>query len=318
MSARSGRGSITAIAVIALALAGCAGNGPEANTSTDLFSQLQREIFDVNCLSAGCHNPQSQAGGLVLTEGFSYQNLVIDSEPNNAAARAAGLQRVVPFDTAGSFLVIKLTNPGPGEGDRMPMGAPPLSADDLLVVNQWILAGAPPAMTQTVSVDTTATTTATPTATPPLPTVTSTSTETVSAPTVPPPTAPPNATPTTVPPSPSPTATQVVTLGEVQTQVFTSHCATEFCHSSTARAGNMVLEDGASFASLVNVMSDNFAAKNAGILRVNPGTPDESFLLIKLTGPTLEQGSRMPMGLPPLSDELISLVRNWIAQGANP
>jgi hypothetical protein len=306
---------IPTIALLALTLAGCAGNGPEANTSTDWFSRVQREIFDVNCLSAGCHNPQSQAGGLVLTEGFSYDNLVVNSEPNNAVARAAGLQRVIPFDTAQSFLLIKLTDPAPGEGDRMPMGQAPLSAEDLSTINSWILAGAPPA--QTASVD--ATTTPTPTVTPPLPTATSTSTPTVAAPTVPPPTAPPDATATSIPPSPSPTATQpAVTLADVQAQVFTPFCATQFCHSSTAQSGGMVLEAGASMAALVNVPAVNFAAMNAGLVRVSPGNPDDSFLLIKLTGPTLEQGSRMPMGLPPLSDELITLVRNWIAQGANP
>ena len=80
----------------------------------------------------------------------------------------------------------------------------------------------------------------------------------------------------------------------------------------------MVLEAGASFTSTVNVPAVNFAAMNAGLLRVNPGNPDTSFLLIKLTGPTLEQGSQMPMGKPPLSADLIALVRTWIAQGANP
>lgn len=305
-----GRGYIRMIAALMLALSGCAGEGPPASTSSDWFSRLQREILDVNCLSAGCHNPQSQAGGLVLAEGFSYDNLVIDSEPLNPAARAAGLQRVVPFDTTRSFLLIKLTNPTAEQGDRMPMGSSPLSAEDLFVVNQWILAGAPPAQTQTVAAGATAT--PTPTVTPPLPT----STATLAPPTAPPPTAPPDATPTTIPPSPSPTATQAITLADVQGQVFTPHCLTIGCHTSSARAGNMVLEDGASYAALVDVTAFNFAAMNAGLVRVSPGNPDTSFLLIKLTAPTIPQGSPMPMGQPRLSDDLLALVRNWIAQGA--
>lgn len=314
------------IAALTLTLSGCAGDGPAGNTSSDWFSRLQRDILDVNCLSAGCHNPQSQAGGLILTEGFSYNSLVIDSEPDNAAARAAGLERVVPFDTTRSFMLIKLTNPAPGQGERMPMGNPPLSADDLFVVNQWILAGAPPALTQTVATNATATPTATPSATPPLPTSTATiASPTIPPPTappdatattIPPPTAPPDATATTIPPSPSPTATQAVTLADVQAQVFTPHCLTVGCHTSTSQAGNMVLENGAAFASLVEIPAVNFAAMTAGLVRVSPGNPEDSFLLIKLTGPTIPQGSMMPMGQLPLSADLIALVRNWIAQGA--
>lgn len=297
------------LAAATLWLAGCAGDGPAANTGTDWFSRLQRDVFDVNCLSAGCHNPQNQAGGLVLSEGFSYDDLV-NAQPTNPAAQSEGLERVIPFDTARSFLLIKLTNPGPGQGDRMPQGAAPLSAEDLDVVTQWILAGAPPALTQTVPADVTTTPTAT--ATPPLPTAT----PTTEAPTVVPPTSPPDATPTVIPPSPSPTATQLVTIADVQAQVFTPHCTTQFCHTSQSMAGGMVLEDGASYAALVNVPAVNFAAMNAGLVRVDPGNPDESFLIIKLTNPTVEQGSKMPMGQPPLSEDLINLVRTWIAQGA--
>jgi hypothetical protein len=297
------------LAALALALTGCAGDGPAADVSSDWFSLLQRDVLNVNCLGAGCHNPQSQAGGLVLSEGFSYDALVVNSTPQNPAAAAAGLQRVVPFDPARSFLLIKLTNPGVGQGDRMPLGSTPLSPADLTIVNEWILAGAPPAQTQTVTVGVTPTPTATPTSPPPTPTATVT---------VPAPTAPPAATPTSMAPSPSPTATVVVTLADVQAQVFTPHCLTIGCHTSAARAGNMVLEDGASFAALVDVPAFNFAAMNAGLVRVSPGDPDASFLLIKLTGPTIPQGSMMPMGQPPLSAELIALVRTWIDQGAQP
>lgn len=309
--------ALSLILVLALALSGCAGDGPAANTSTDWFSRLQREILDVNCLGAGCHNPQSQAGGLVLSEGFSYDGLVTNSEPTNPAAQAAGLLRVVPFDTANSFLVTKLTNPGVGQGDRMPMGAAPLSPADLDVVNQWILAGAPPATTQTIPAEAsptptvTGTATAPPTETAPLPTAT----PTLPTAATPSPTLPTNATATA---SPSPTATQIVTLADVQSRVFTPNCLTAFCHTSTALAGGLVLEDGASYAALVNVPAVNFDASNNGLVRVKPGDPDASFLYIKLTAPTLPQGSRMPMGQAPLSNESIALVRTWIAQGANP
>lgn len=306
--------ALSPVFALALALAGCAGDGPAPDTGTDWFTRLQRDVLDVNCLGAGCHNPQSQAGGLVLSEGFSYDALV-NTDPTNPAALAAGLLRVTPFDTANSFLVIKLTEPGAGQGDRMPQGQPPLSPDDLDIVNQWILNGAPPAQTPTGPADATATPSATlsatPTNTPPLPTATPTS-ETGTSPTA---TTPPDVTATA---SPSPTATQAVTFAEVQSQVFTPNCLTAFCHTASAQAGGLVLEDGASYAALVNVPAVNIDAMSNGLLRVAPDDPEASFLYVKLTGPTLPQGSRMPLGQAPLPDNLIALVRAWIEQGAQP
>jgi hypothetical protein len=104
----------------------------------------------------------------------------------------------------------------------------------------------------------------------------------------------------------------MVTLADVQAQVFTPHCLSVGCHTAAKPDGNMVLEAGSAFAALVDVPAFNFAAMNAGLVRVSPGDPDASFLLIKLTGPTIPQGSLMPMGQPPLSAELIALVRAWI------
>lgn len=308
------RALLPPVLALALALGGCAGEGPAPVTGTDWFTRLQRDVLDVNCLGAGCHNPQSQAGGLVLSDGFSYGALV-NVDPSNPTALAEGLVRVLPFDTANSFLVIKLTEPGPGHGDRMPQGQPPLSPDDLAIVTDWILNGAPPAQSPTgpavATTTPTASASATPTDAPALPTATPT-TPTATSPTA---TTPPDVTATA---SPSPTATQAVTLADVQSQVFTPNCLTPFCHTASAQAGGLVLENGASHAALVNVPAVNFDAMNNGLVRVEPGEPAASFLYIKLTGPTLPQGSRMPMGQPPLADNLIALVRAWIEQGANP
>ena len=56
----------------------------------------------------------------------------------------------------------------------------------------------------------------------------------------------------------------------------------------------------------------------AGQLRVDPGRPDNSFLLIKLVGPPLGAGSRMPLLGDPLDAGQIQLVADWILQGAQP
>lgn len=122
---------------------GCAGDGVTPVPATAEFDVIQRQIFDQSCLSAGCHNAQSQAGGLNLSPGVSFDNLVAQV-PDNMAARDQGLLRVEPFVPDNSFLLTKLTDPGPGEGTRMPRGAAPLPASEIELIRDWILNGAPP------------------------------------------------------------------------------------------------------------------------------------------------------------------------------
>ena len=81
-------------------------------------------------------------------------------------------------------------------------------------------------------------------------------------------------------------------------------------------SGGLVLVEGQSYANLVNVEPQNAAAQQAGMLRVIPFNPDNSFLVVKLENPTLAMGSRMPLGKLPLSADQIQLIRNWIAAGA--
>jgi hypothetical protein len=81
------------------------------------------------------------------------------------------------------------------------------------------------------------------------------------------------------------------------------------------------LESGQAYGDLVGVIAQNPAAQAAGMLRVDPGNPDNSYLLTKLTLPTvfdLQLGSRMPLGQPVLSPTQIEQVRAWILRGALP
>lgn len=123
-------------------LTGCAGNGPVPAGGGSSYDDIQQTIFNVSCISAPCHSSTSRQGDLVLEEGVSYGNL-IGVEPFNDVARAEGLERVVPGNADMSFLLIKLTDPGPGEGSLMPLGMPPLSNVDIDKVRAWILGGAP-------------------------------------------------------------------------------------------------------------------------------------------------------------------------------
>ena len=71
--------------------------------------------------------------------------------------------------------------------------------------------------------------------------------------------------------------------------------------------------------SLVGASPLNAAARDAGMFRVDPGAPDNSYLLLKLMGPPDSSfGARMPLVGAPLTDDQIDLIRSWILAGANP
>jgi hypothetical protein len=63
---------------------------------------------------------------------------------------------------------------------------------------------------------------------------------------------------------------------------------------------------------IVNVASSEVP----GLMRINPGNPDASYLVQKIQG-TAAQGVRMPANGPPyLAQDQIDLVRRWVAAGA--
>lgn len=307
--------SALAAPVLALLLYGCAGDGPPPAPVGGDYDMIQQEIFNPHCLSAGCHNGTAQAGGLNLTAGVSYGDLV-GVTPTNADADAAGLQRVTPFEPDNSFLLVKLTGPAPGEGARMPQGMSPLPASDIEMIRAWIAEGAPRGGTPVPS--------ASPSATPtdsarPTPSLTATITATASdtgTPTrtvtgTPPPSATPSATP-----SASPSATPLPWLTRIQTTIFDPSCATQFCHDAETASADLVLTAAQSYANLVGVTPDNRVARDKGLLRVVPDEPAMSFLIVKVTQPGVGEGGRMPLGGVPLSAEQIALLTGWIEAGA--
>jgi hypothetical protein len=108
-------------------------------------------------------------------------------------------------------------------------------------------------------------------------------------------------------------------LQQLQEELFTLRCATQFCHSRQTQSGGLILEEGDSFASLVGVAPQNAAAQSAGMLRVDPDDPDNSYLLLKLSGlPNSSFGAPMPLVGTPLTEDEIDSIRSWILAGANP
>lgn len=101
------------------------------------------------------------------------------------------------------------------------------------------------------------------------------------------------------------------TYSEVQA-IFSSRCIQ--CHNATNFAGGLNLSSGVSYNNLVNVPSGELP----NVDYVEPGNPDNSYLIWKLEGRQGISGSRMPLGGQALSTSQIQLVADWIAAGANP
>ena len=93
--------------------------------------------------------------------------------------------------------------------------------------------------------------------------------------------------------------------------IFNDNCTR--CHSGASAPRGLRLDAANSFAHLVNVQSDEVPS----LLRVEPGDPNNSYLVQKVEG-TAAVGSRMPLGGPFLSVQTIGLIRRWISEGANP
>ncbi len=102
------------------------------------LAQVQEQVFTPHCAVAECHDSQTARSGLVLQAGLAYANLVeVPSRERPAVLRVA------PGEPDDSYLYLKISAPIPPEGDRMPQGLLPLSADLIGLVRAWIEAGAP-------------------------------------------------------------------------------------------------------------------------------------------------------------------------------
>ena len=103
---------------------------------------IQKKIFDSTCATTFCHGAGAASGGLDLSDGAAYANLV-GVLATNEAAKAANLQRVLPNDPADSFLLLKLEGTlAAGEGVPMPLVGGPLPASAIDTIRRWIAAGA--------------------------------------------------------------------------------------------------------------------------------------------------------------------------------
>jgi hypothetical protein len=128
--------------------------GADEEASADLgpcdstWKAVQRSIFQGRgCTEAACHSAKGLAGGLDLSPGVAYKNLLFaDAE----ASLAVPLYRIHPGEQALSLLYLKVAAAvdeeaklPAGAGAPMPTGKEPLSAEQLAGLRLWIRAGAP-------------------------------------------------------------------------------------------------------------------------------------------------------------------------------
>jgi hypothetical protein len=100
----------------------------------------------------------------------------------------------------------------------------------------------------------------------------------------------------------------------IQEHVLTPSCATAMCHAGAEPKVDLSLEAGQAYANLV----DKGASTAAGWIRVVPGSPEQSYLMVafgRAPGPMPRDGF-MPLGAPPLCGPKLDAVARWISAGA--
>jgi hypothetical protein len=116
-----------------------------------------------------------------------------------------------------------------------------------------------------------------------------------------------------------PTPNLEPTFASVQTNIFeltdsAGRRACVNCHTNVGRtpAGGMILLHDVAYDQIVNVSS----VQRPGTMRVQPGSPDASYLVHKVEGRPGIGGLRMPFTPPYLTDGQITILRRWIEIGA--
>ncbi|MBU1099377.1 MAG: hypothetical protein KKA84_03150 [Bacteroidetes bacterium] len=103
-----------------------------------------------------------------------------------------------------------------------------------------------------------------------------------------------------------PSTEMPASFSAIQETVFNNSCATSGCHSGSVLPN---LSAGVAYSNIVNRTSFEV------LDYIEPGEPDNSYLLRKIKGGGIS-GGRMPDGAPPLNQSVIDSIETWIANGA--
>ena len=106
-------------------------------------------------------------------------------------------------------------------------------------------------------------------------------------------------------------ADETATLAYIQANIFSPICSP--CHRPGGIGPFRLDTEAASCQDLVNVQSSV-----PGVVRVELGDPENSYLIWKLEGRPGIIGNQMPLFGTPLSQDEIDSIALWIANGAQP
>lgn len=97
-------------------------------------------------------------------------------------------------------------------------------------------------------------------------------------------------------------------------EVIVPTCAQAFCHEPNPPAAPMTLSAEEAYGELVGTASSQVP----GLLRVKPGDPENSYLLIKLRAVSITDfaTTQMPLNKPALDEATVADIEAWIARGA--
>ena len=138
-------------AVYALCLIACGsgssaatGNGTAAAgdaTAPATFTAVYTEILQPTC--SPCHQP----GGEGAFQDFSSQaaaySALVGAKASGPSCGSGGAIRVVPGNASQSLLFQKVSEASLPCGSPMPLGGPPLPSAQVMLIEDWINAGAP-------------------------------------------------------------------------------------------------------------------------------------------------------------------------------
>ena len=96
----------------------------------------------------------------------------------------------------------------------------------------------------------------------------------------------------------------------IQDNVFTPICSQ--CHIGASAPEGLQLDAVHSYNLLVGVPSN----EQPSLMRVNPGDPNNSYMVRKIEGAPGISGGQMPLGETPLPQSTIDAIRQWITNGA--
>jgi Bacterial Ig-like domain len=96
----------------------------------------------------------------------------------------------------------------------------------------------------------------------------------------------------------------------LQDNIFTPICSK--CHIGAGAPEGLQLDAAHSYSLLVGVAS----TEQPNVMRVAPGSPDNSYIIRKLQNTPGISGNQMPLGGPYLPQSTIDVIRQWITNGA--